>query len=1106
MKTPDDAALGETLTPDDPALAKTSAPAATGTTSRAALTREEPGRYDRKQELGRGGMGRVLVAVDRHLGREVALKELLAMAHGDGASSAGVARFVREARVTGQLEHPSIVPVHELGQRADGTIYYTMKRIRGRSLASVLDEARSIDERLRLVGAFRDVCQAMAYAHARGVVHRDLKPDNVMVGEFGETLVVDWGLAKVRGEDDPTASPSERRIDSIPDGAQTIDGAAIGTPSYMSPEQARGDVSAIDERSDVWGLGAMLFEILTGVPPFRGPSAMSVLSKVLTDEPPKVRELAPTAPPELAAIADRALRREPSERYATAKELSDEIGAFQDGRIVRAYEYSSWELVRRFVRRNRAATVAAAAIALATVVATGLVWQSYRAEQAERIEAQAQRLRAEDREIVAGINLAEATLERAERALVHGDTGAAAIYAAAMLYRDPVNPRNPHRPDRQFTGERAQRGAVRVARAYSTYVEADASRRWEYVRRFEAPPDSAVVGGDLVMPADGALVALTVETGARRRIDLAGATPESRVLSLGGGRVLVTVPGSAEPIVDLADGRVVAELPMAIDVASGGASLVTLGDGGALALRSLPDLAERALEPTSGADGLVVSPDGSRLAIRHPGWVEVRDLAGGRATRIEAGAAVRGMSFSHDGRWLGIARPLSSILLVSADGERREIPVDEAAGSVSWIDATTFAIGLNEAIELRSLDAASQPERVRASRASRHRVARVGSHLVDLPLPWANEPALATLYRPVVAARAEVLHEDGAIGAIAIDEVRDRIAVSMVGTVAIREISTGRALARFPVERYGSIDSLAIAADGSIAMWAEDGHVLSIAADLSGVATAMTPESTMTWFLGGLAVSPSGDEIFAATPGSGRIRRWSRTRGSSAPLDGHEGFVFGLAFSRDGSTLASASADGTVRLWDLASGEGRVLARADGTLVSDVAFSPDGARLATADGMGWIRIYEGDDEVESHRPHERWINRIAWWPDGRWIASASDDGTVRVTSVEDGAIDRIVRCGHDCLGLAPRASGDALFVPRDTDVVRVPLVPGAGTREPRELLWRAEDAAGLELRGLELTPAARLHSDQGQSPSVDGPRDRSARLAGPARSRHEGPR
>jgi hypothetical protein len=281
-------------------------------------------RYQRGREIGRGGMGRVVEAVDRQFNRHVAIKEL----HKDDAG-ARRRRFESEALITGHLEHPGIPAVHERGVDEIGVPFYVMRKIRGRTLGVLLDEARTLEERLALLPVIIRAAQTVAYAHDQGVVHRDLKPDNIIVGPHGETVVLDWGIARVRGvpstsqgQDAPGATP-------LSGGSGTVHGSVVGTPAYMAPEQATGDLDLIDERSDVFALGALLYHVLCGTGPYDAPTVPLILEAARVARYRPVAERERKAPPGLAAICARAMSRAPDQRYENAGAMASALERFE---------------------------------------------------------------------------------------------------------------------------------------------------------------------------------------------------------------------------------------------------------------------------------------------------------------------------------------------------------------------------------------------------------------------------------------------------------------------------------------------------------------------------------------------------------------------------------------------------------------------------------------------------------------------------------------------------------------------------------------------------------------------------------------------------------
>jgi WD40 repeat protein len=941
---------------------------------------------DRAQEIGRGGIGRVLLAMDGHLGREVALKELLPERGAAGSElgpssglSTAMLRFLREARVTGQLEHPNIVPVYELGKRADGTLYYTMKMVRGRTLGAAFGAAPELAGRLALLKHFVDLCQAIGYAHSRGVVHRDIKPENVMLGEFGETVVLDWGLAKVRGQRDLRARELEREVRLLQDAeqGQTLAGTAVGTPAYMSPEQAEGDLDRVDERSDVWSLGAVLYQLLAGRPPFSGRTAFEVIGQVLRGQVRPVGEVQPDAPPELAAVCMKALARRPEARYGGAAELAREVEAFLTGGRVAAHEYRLGELVRRFARRHRGPLAVALAAALA-LAGLGV---------ANHLRVLAERNRAVRAEEDARARLAESLREGARAAwLARELPETRAHLRSALQLADSLAGRGQwlelqqsplvwrkdfgqkvwdaaFSPDGRVLAVGAEDGQVYLVDAVTS--------RAEVLRGYGPQLLSVAWSADgrrlAAGPNGGPLHIWDLEAGTRRLLEDHHEGLKDLAWSPDGTRILT---GSWEGTLRVFDARSGALLGLREGLSPWTAGVAWSPDGATVwagqaggGLRAFgPDLAvERpGLRDTGELASLALSPDGRRLVLgceagrarlfRLPELREEREFGG-------LGGVVKALAFESDGRHL----------LLAEGG--RVLRIETDTGREVWSQAAEVG-----AIESLAVMPASQRLAVGGRQLALWRTDQARS-------PSGHQAALVSLaFSPDGRRLASGSGDRSArVWDVETGALRGTLALAQEGGVAWTPdgafLATshgelrlweaeGLRLARRLPGGGGECAQIAFSADGRRALVAEKREALLVDVRAGRVLARLPLESEVAAFHAGKDAG-----LVASQRGTGSIELVelaSRPGRSPRRWEGHRGWIWQLAFDRAGRWLASAGDDGLARVWSLeTSRELHALKHADA--VRTVSFHPRLPRLATASNDYQVRLWDLESGAELAR-------------------------------------------------------------------------------------------------------------------------------------------
>jgi WD40 repeat protein/serine/threonine protein kinase len=975
---------------------------------------ETPGRYRSVSEYARGGMGRVLLVYDEHLGREVAMKELLPFTPGDETitprreTMAIVARFLQEARITGQLEHPSIVPVYELGRHSDNSLYYTMKLVRGRTLSEVLKTTSNLAERLALLPHFADLSQAIAYAHSCDVIHRDIKPGNVMIGEFGETVVLDWGLAKpLHGKDSKTDSLAETlrtlKLSPSVEAVQTTDGQVLGTPIYMPPEQATGELHLVDQRSDVYSLGAILYELLTGRKPHEWAGAAETLRKVIEDNPVPVLAIEPAAPLELVAVCNRAMARDRADRYPNAKELADEINRFQTGALVVAHRYSLRDYLKRWLRRHRAvATTAAAAALLLTVISVGyvvslrhtniLLAQSREEEQRQRIDAEQARDRAEMHSYLSTIRFASEYLDsnRSDQAY-------------ELLWNAPVPRRNwewghlLHR-SRQYAYLLPQCGVA----TYDPYGQRIATI-------------SRQNGAQLWNAADGRLLTQIQDVTSDRLMTVRFSPDGTRFATAGVAGLVKIWDAETGTLVSAFGPRkgVITELEFSPE---GNRVVAVSSDAGAVLwdvstgslVRVLESAATRVLRAEFSSDGFLIATahDDDTVRVWHEDSDEPRVTLPGRLPRFRYGThelalllgsdvvtydadtgqatgfrvttndTVNGLRYSHDGTLLAVSGENGISEIVRADDglPLRTLDHGQPVADTLFNPDLSVVLTISESGLFKVWDLHSGAE-VARFRGHSGRVAGAEFSPDNIHFLSMGYDHVVHVWNALISPGETTVAQIGEpiVEMCAAPEARRLALVSASGVSHVIDFQSGEGIAAFAAFVAMPFPYGALSPDGSL---------------LASVTDEITP---ILWDVEARAI------VASLTQHSERINR--------------------LTFSPDSKRLAIGYKNGTGRIFDAGSGQELVTLNGHVDGITAIQFLPDGERLVTAskDKSAVIWEVKSGSKILELSGHTDAIDAMAVSPNGSHVMTSGKDKSIREWDTTTGESRTVVQATPDSL-------------------------------------------------------------------------------------------
>ncbi len=938
------------------------------------LTQARPGAcfgdYELIEPLGSGSMGVVFTARQKRLDRIVALKMIKA---GTLAVEEHIRLFRIEARAVAALDHPHIVPVLDSGEHG-GILYYSMKLIAGSNLQKCIGRFRHDPAAAARLVARAAV--AIDHAHQRGILHRDLKPSNILVDEQGEPHIIDFGLAM--------------RLDAA--AIEHANGHAVGTPGFMSPEQACGGPDAITTAADVYGLGAVLYSLLTGAPPFAGDTCRRVTHDVAWKPPARPRDRNPRVDPDLEIICLKCLSKEPPDRYPSARELAEDLNRLLDGRPILARPASRVERAVKWVRRHKLiAALCGAAVIGAILGISGLAWGWSAAvaarDRAEEGEDVARRLA-----YAATMNLAERdwrdvnvahVLRRLEEA--RPPQGKADLRGFEWYYLD----RLARAQGRTLEGHT---GVVRGV-AYSPDGGRIASASWDRtIRIWDTATGRVIRSAAAGQPVhavafhpDGARLA---SAGAKGELILWDAGTGQPIRSLLGhdptrliehvafsrdgktlastsrdGKINLWDVDTGKPIRSLEDHPVgtVGEIAFGAD----GRTLVSIA--GSTPVIRIWDVAGGGLIRTIRGEGtapfvcLAIRPDGKMFATgARAGKIQLRDAATGSVVRDLADLPnphiILSLAFSRDGKTLASASLMGHMALW-----------DVSTGSlVRTIQGHSKAI----------YDVAFSPDGVHLASASWDGTVRLWEISRD-------QEARTLLIKD--APRAVAFGPDGSY----------LVTAGKDGAITIWDQATGRPVRTLP-GHTGSILSVAIRPDGRRIASASMDRTVRVW-DVATGALIRTLEGH-TAQVGDVAFSPDGKTLASAS-NDRTVKLWDADAGRELrTLDGHINEVRSVAFGKDGKILASSGDDGFVLIWDPATGRRLRAIQAGPDEILGIAISPDGRWLASGDAASTIKVWEiaSGNEVQVLQGHALAINNLTFSPDGRRLVSASVDRTVRI--------------------------------------------------------------------------------------------------------------